>query len=178
MNKKIVFVIVFCLIFLFVLCGCINDNDTTNSGPKTFNWNAQNIADDLKSSTQMSGGSMKWKMDFESLNDGDTLILTDEISNITYTQFLYNATQISFNVKDYKAMGFNSTVVSFLFEGDITDSFNIGDNVKITVTIKNFEIVNETTGSNIEFEGYKEGSDPTGFLSLTQILPKTCIKKL
>ena len=75
-------------------------------------------------------------------------------------------------------MGFNSTKVVFLFEGDITDEYSIGDVVKITVTIKNFEIVNESTGSTIEFEGYEEGSEPTGIFSLTQILPKTCIEKI
>jgi hypothetical protein len=177
MNKKTAFIIVICLIFLFVLCGCTEDTDTMNSGSKTYTWNAQNWADDLKISTQMSGGSWKSKMDFETLNVGDTLIVTDEISNITYSEFFYDVTQISFDVQEYKVLLFNSSVVSFLFEGDITDSYTIGDTVKITVTIKNYEIANETAGGSIEFEGYEEGSDPKG-ISSTQILPTTCIKKI
>ena len=177
MKKKFLFSFFVLILFIFLfICGCTENSK--NSGSKTVDWDAQDMADDFDFSMKISGGKMSWTMDFKALEEGDKLILTDQISNISYTQFMFNSTQISFNVEEYKKMGVNSSMIGFLFDGNLTDEYNIGENVQISVTIKDFEISNESSGSNIKFEGYLEGSEPAGIFSLTQILPETCIEKI
>ena len=180
MYKKGFSVIIIVLVFLLT-SGCIEEKNVDvekQNDPKVVNWNAQEMVNDLDFSMKLSGGTMSWNMDFKSLEEGDTLILEDIIHNITYMPFIYNATQLSFNVEEYNTMGTNSSEVTFMFEGDIRAEYAIGDIVRITVTIQKYNVGNETTPTIIEIEGYNEGTSPgNDFLSLAQILPKTCIEK-
>ena len=180
MNKRIVPILLFIFILIFLLCGCSEQKNINDSSPKTVNWNAQEYIDDFRISSSLSGGEWKWKYSFDTLDEGDTLILSDKISNISYTEFLINSTSINFKTENYSKMGVSGNEVAFLFEGNITDRYFIDDNVKITLTIKDFEFKNESSGFNIEMEGYAEGSDleEIPFSFFTQILPESCIIKL
>ena len=140
----------------------------------------QEFIDDSSFSTSMSGGSMKWTVDYKSLNEGDTLIFTGKIYNVTYTSFMYNATIIYFDVENYTKMGVNSSEIAFLFEGNITDEYKIGDDVRITLTVKHFVYTNETSGASIDMEVFEEGWDQDKFIMsfFTQVLPESCIEKV
>jgi len=178
-EKKTVAIIVF-FIMLVLYCGCIEDKDGVDSTPKTVNMTAQELSNDVSFSTAMSGGVLKWTTGYKSLNEGDTLIITDKISNISYTNFLYNATTVIFNVENHTIMGTNTSTVGFLFEGDITDDYHIGDDVKITLTVKHFVYTNETTKMSLDMEVFEEGWDQEYFIThfFAQIIPDTCITKV
>ena len=66
-----------------------------------------------------------------SLEDGDTLNIQDTVSLIKYW-FEDDKTSITFTWQE----GYNATSISFYFEGNITNEFNVDDEVKITVNIK------------------------------------------
>ena len=186
MKKIFLLVVVICILLvsiialIFVFTG---ENDTckiTDTGPKTVNMNAQEFIDATSFSTKVSGGNMMWMLDYEGLNVGDTLIFTDVIYNITYTTFMYNATTILFDVEDYTKIGINASEVIFLFEDDLTDEYQIGDEVEITLTVMHFDYTNETSDISIDFEVFEEGWDAESFIShfLTQILPESTIRKV
>ena len=123
---------------------------------------------------------MKWISDYKSLDEGDTLVLTDTISNITYMPFFYNATTIYFDVDDYVSMGMPSSQIAFNFEGDITEQYKIGDEVKITLTVKHFVYENETTGIGLDVDVFEEGWNQEEFISnfYSQTLPAICIERI
>lgn len=180
MIRKITSIIIFFSIVFVICSGCIKEKHSTESDSKIVNWNAQDLIDDFSFSTSMSGGIMKWSANYKSLNEADTLILTDKISNITYTSFLHNATSIFFDVKDYTKMGMNASEVAFLFQGNITDKYQIGDNVKITLTVKHFVYTNETSKTSFDWDVFEEGWDQEYFIThfFAQILPENCITKI
>jgi hypothetical protein len=172
--------VLFGVVFIFVLDDRNNICKITDTEPKTVNMNAQEFIDATSFTTKMSGGNMKWMLDYEGLNAGDTLILTDVIYNITYTTFMYNATTILFDVEDYTRLGINASEVIFLFEDDLTDKYQIGDEVEITITVMHFDYTNESSNISIDFEVFEEGWDPESFIShfLTQILPERVLRKI
>ena len=182
-NKVISVLIITLLIFIIIFSGCTkntNDKNSKNIEPKVVHMTAQEFIDDFSFSTGISGGKMKWTTDYSSLNEGDTLILTDKIYNMTYTSFLYNATTISFDVEDYTRMGISASEVGLLFEGNVTEKYSINDTVRITLTVKHFVYTNETTGAVLDMEVFEEGWDQDKFMMsfFTQILPETCIEKI
>jgi len=180
MHKILSVAFILCLILTVFICGCISNKDNTKKlSPKTVTMTAQELANDMTFSMGSSGGVWKLTMGYSSLNEGDTLILTDKISNITYWESLYNATMVIFNVKNYTKMGINGSEISFLFEGNITDAYQIGDEVKITLTVKHFVYTNETSKMSLDTEVFNEGWNQEYFIThlFAQILPDTCIAK-
>jgi len=180
MHKILSVAATLCIVLVVFICGCTdNKNNTNKNSPKTVTMTAQEFANDASVSMGISGGVWKWTIDYKSLNEEDTLILTDKISNITYTSFLYNATSVIFDVKNYTRMGINASEVGFLFEGNITDAYHIGDDVKITLTVKHFVYTNETSKMSLDMEVFKEGWSQEYFIThfFAQILPDTCIAK-
>jgi hypothetical protein len=181
MNKTLSIIVIACLITTVFICGCTSNKDNTgNISPKTVTMTAQEFINGASFSMGMSGGVWKWTLDYKSLREGDTLILTDKIYNITYTSFLYNATTISFDTENYTKMGINASEVVFLFEGDITDQYHVGDDVRITLTVKHFVYTNETSKMSLDMEVFKEGWSQESFIThfFTQILPDSCIIKV
>jgi hypothetical protein len=174
-----VIVVIFLLLAIFS-CGCTEKNNEDSTGPKTVYMNAQDFINDFSFSTSTAGGKMTWKLDYKSLNEGDTLILTDKIYNITHTGFWSNSTSIFFDVEDYVRLGVNASEVVFQFEGNMTNEFDIGDNVRITLTVKHFLYTNETSGATFNMDVFEEGWDQEKFMMnfLTQILPKSTIEKI
>lgn len=181
MRNKVFTILIICLLTIVLFSGCTeNNNKSKNIETKTIHMTAQEFIDDFSFSTSMSGGNMNWATDYSSLNEGDTLILTDKIYNMTYTSFMYNATTIYFDVEDYTRMGISASEVGLLFEGNITDKYSIDDTVRVTLTVKHFVYTNETTGAVLDMEVFEEGWDQNKFMMsfFTQILPETCIEKI
>lgn len=201
MNIKIVIFVIF-LVTTSFLYGCLEkkesnsknsieevSNDKTN---KTVYMNAQELIEDFEYSISFKAGSTKWIWGYKSLNDGDTLVLNETISNIQYNEtILYNSTNISFNVDSNKSNDFDNNFLNLLFEGNLTNKFSVGDKVKITVTIEEFIYGNDTSSKYFEIDVFKEGwnadeflSNQTGFSvmslfgSFLQILPESCIEKI
>ena len=84
-------------------------------------------------------------INFDSVNDGDTLIIQDTISNISYDS---NTTTVTFEWAEGNTTG--SLVLSF--EGDITDSYQAGDGVKITLKIKRVKFTYEIQEAAIYYD--------------------------
>ena len=86
---------------------------------------------------------------YNSLNDGDLIIIKDVIDIIFHDQKM-DATLVSF---EWTENG-TSNLLEFMFKGDLTPIFSLGDEVKISVTIK---YVNFTYNElNYEMEIYNE----------------------
>lgn len=94
---------------------------------------------------------MTW---FNSLNEGDTFILTDAVDNITYYDE-YNVTLIAMK------SSVNSSILPISIEGDISDNIMIDDDIEITLHLIKVtyvqQIYNETW--TYEIETFKESWD-------------------
>jgi len=180
MHKIPSMIFVIILIIAIFCCGCTEKNNEDSTEPKTVYMNAQDFINDFSFSTSTAGGKLTWKIDYKSLIEGDILILTDKIYNITHSGFLFGITSIYFDVEDYVRLGINASEIGFQFEGNITNEFEIGDNVRITLTVKHFLYTNETSGASFDMEVFEEGWDQEKFMMnfLTQILPKSTIEKI
>jgi len=71
------------------------------------------------------------KLFYNSSNAGDTIIIQDNISKLSYDE-ISNTTTVSFEWDDYGSIG----TLYFLFEGNITKQHSPGDRVNITLTLK------------------------------------------
>jgi hypothetical protein len=176
------FVIAASLVFLFVGDNVNPVGNDVNGGGTTGNtviMTAQQYNDDIDFTLDTSEG---WVMNVEyrSLEEGDTLILKDRIYKIERQSFSVDATSISFDVDDYTRIGVDASEIAILIEGDITDEYEVGDNVRITVTVKHFEYTNETSGATFDMEVFEEGWNQNSFMAnfFTQILPKNVIEKV
>ena len=190
MQKKMSMAVVIILLIAIFFCGCTDNNNEDSIEPKNNNedsiepktvyMTAQDFINDFIFSTSLAEGKMTWKSDYKSLNEGDTLVLTDKIYNITHTGFISGITNIYFDVEDYVRLGVNASEIVFQYEGNITNEFAIGDNVRITLTVKHFLYTNETSGATLDMEVFEEGWDQEKFMMnfLTQILPKSTIEKI
>lgn len=89
------------------------------------------------------------KIFYYSLNTGDTIIIQDTISNISYN-INSDTTTVSFN---WDVNGSIETLY-FLFEGNIINQYHEGDKVNITITIQRVTFSNN--GINYDLELYAE----------------------
>ena len=87
----------------------------------------------------------------ESFDDGDTIIVKDQIHNLTYNA-LENVTIIRFS-------SYPSTDVSV--EGDITNEFQEGDRVTLTSSIIHVTFTQQLQGESwtFHYETFKDGWD-------------------
>jgi hypothetical protein len=85
---------------------------------------------------------------FATLEDGDTLIIHDTIDDISYNSET-DITKVTFDTSEE---GDLSSTLNYPFEGDITGSYQVGDEVKITVTIKYVKETYELLGNPWDFE--------------------------
>jgi hypothetical protein len=130
---------------------------------------AQNIDNDTKKITS-------W---IQSLDHGDTLLIRDNINNLTYIE--------AFN---YTAIEFESLLgEGFPIEGNITDTFEVGDHVDIKLSIINVTYTQQVGGEiwTLQQETFDEGWDrinntfvpiPKKYLSFsefdeTRVIPMT-----
>jgi len=142
------------LLIVFVHCGCV-ENESETPIVMTFG----ELIDDYKSTYNWEAA---YQTDnFTSLKDGDLLILRDQIYNLTY-QVDENTTYIEFN----SSTGLDNF---FPIQGNITDSFSIGDIVEIRLhVIKVIFSTLDTTDRlvTIERETFKEYWDASNNTSI------------
>ena len=93
--KKIGYIIgLICLILIIILSGCTeNDNEKNVLPPQTYTRIVKQVFEDILPDLEWIDG---FQLLFTTLKDGDTLIIKDSISNITYYPDL-NSTVISFD---------------------------------------------------------------------------------
>ena len=82
---------------------------------------------------------------FSSLNEGDILIMQDIISETEYNSEV-DATNIVFSFVSGDGTGYQR----FWFEGDITNTYAVEDEVKITVNIKHVSFSIEPMNYDLE----------------------------
>jgi len=149
MKKEIFMVSMFCLILVLFTCGCTQqENGGTNSGTttgKTYTMTAKEVEIDMITESDYSTYMIFL---YATLEDGDTLIIHDTIDNISYVSET-DITKVTFDTSEDGDM---SSSLNYPFEGDITSSYQVGDEVKITVTIKYVHETYEFLGSPWDFE--------------------------
>jgi len=140
------------------------DNETHEYGPfpqqcfhhvnpadKTVTMTFEEFANDLASDyNNQTKTATYW---FQSLNDGDTVIVHDTIHNVSYSQS-----------EDHTNIEFNSLLErSFAIQGDITHDFATGDTIEIKMHIISLTFTQSMTSTNedwtIKMETMKEGWD-------------------
>jgi len=144
--KKGVFVLsIIILMLLLFTCGCTQQDDSENGG-KTVTMTARELQNDVSSDTDWS---TYYTMLYTSLDDGDSLIIQDTVSNISYNLDT-DTTTLTFEwIED----GENNSLALY-FEGDITITYQPGDKVKISVKIEYVKFSYEDF--NFELEIYEE----------------------
>jgi hypothetical protein len=153
MKKQILGICIVVLMLVALISGCAekdNSGNVDSSEPKTVTMNAQEYSDDID--LQITGTSVK--SDLKSLKDGDTLIFQDIISAITYDETT-DITTVEFEYEEaMDGGGTYTSTVTLIFEGDITNLYEVGDNVKATLTIKRITVtINEMA---LDMEIYEE----------------------
>jgi len=146
MKRPIAIISIVCLMLVLVSCGCTEEENGGNgTGPsgQTVTMTAEELFNDMEMDTD-------WEtyitMGFTSLDEGDTLVVQDNISNITYNPEI-DGTEIIF---EYPGQGGGSSSTKFLIESDITDSFSLDDEVKIAMTIKHVTFTYNGTAYDME----------------------------
>jgi hypothetical protein len=108
---------------------------------------------------------------YNSSNQGDIIIIQDNISNLYYDE-ISNTTTISFNWDKNGSIG----NLYFLFEGDITNSYKIGDKVNITVTLIRVNFTHKNI--NYDLELYAESWISEEYFKENLIKPSDISKAL
>lgn len=125
-----------------------NENGNGNGATgNTFTMNAEELLNDMNIETDYA---TYMKTDFISMQEVDSLIFMDAISEIQYLTDV-DATEIVFTIKIGETE-WKST--RFFFMGNITDSYKVGDFVRITVTITHATFTID--GMDVDIEIYKE----------------------
>lgn len=156
MRNKIKYIVIgMLLLFAIGFSGCTeqnnngsdgNDNGTTTGNE--FRMNATQLLDDMDTQSDFA---TYLTLDFISMEEGDTLIFMDTISDIQYLNDV-DATKIVFKINVTETQ-WKST--QFYFTGNITSSYKVGDFVKITVTIKHVTL-SDVQGMDIDIEIYEQ----------------------
>lgn len=155
MKKEIILVSIIVAIGLVVLLsGCIENNDSKDKGgsteAKTVTMNAQEFGEDMGFEQP---SETVFKTYFKSLDDGDTLIFQDLISDITYDETT-DITTIEFEYSQGEGEGTYTSTNEFIFDGNLTGDYSVGDEVRITVTIKHVTFTMQ--GMTLDIEVYEE----------------------
>ncbi len=127
MKKLVVSIITLFISLLIFFSGCLNlgeNDDEKNAIIMTAREHNEDITIDTNTNNSFS------KL-YNSLNDGDLIIIKDVIDSIFYNQ-KRDATLVSF---EWTENG-TSNLLEIIFEGDLTPIYFLGDEVEISVTIK------------------------------------------
>ncbi len=143
MKKHVVFAVA-CLFIVIFNCGCLESGEG-----KVITMTIEEFVNDYKQS--IDNDTKKITYSLKSLNDGDTLIIKDTLNDIVYNES-YNDTMIDFETM----IGY-----SFFIEGDITNTFNIGDMIELTLHIIKVTYLEQDPYTDeiwtIEQDTFKEG---------------------
>ena len=165
MKNKILVSIVFILMVLVILIGCFedkkddtDDNTTTYEGD-VYTWSIQRFMEDQN----IEGNITAWQLyktgitiSYDTLEDGDTLIIKDKIpEDISYSSE-QDITLIPFTIGKIDDIGGGvQTTYNVLIKGDITDEFSPGTDFTFTVHIKHINVTAENfmnSGESIKLD--------------------------
>ncbi len=182
-NKSILKKIIFLIIIIFIIIGFIqiggiyidiNDSIDKQDSIELI-MTAKEHNSDIEIDTNIADG---YKLLYNSLKDGDRLIIRDVISSISYYPEV-DATKIVFEWSENEK---NDSLEVFI-KGDITSEYFKGDEVKISVTIKyvnfifnNYSFEMEIFNEQWESEEYFYENAGTILLGFKPI-PKSAISK-
>jgi hypothetical protein len=149
MKKIFAIVCMLCLGPVLFISGCTEqDNSGANGGTttgNTYTMTAKEVFADMNTDTDWS---TYIKMLYTTLEDGDILIIHDTIDNISYS-LETDRTMVIFDASEEGDM---SSSLVYPFEGNLTDSYQVEDEVKITATIKYVHETYEQGGSSMDYE--------------------------
>ena len=152
-HKHIVVGILVISAMIFSGCTEQNNNGSNGNGNGTttgneFRMNAAQLLDDLDTQSDFA---TYLTLDYKSMEEGDTLVFTDKISEVQYINDV-DATKIVFKINVTETQ-WKST--QFFFKGDITSSYKVGDTVRIIVTIKHVTL-SDVQGMDLDMEIYEQ----------------------
>lgn len=165
-KVTIAVLIIFCFITAIFICGCSEQNNNTG---KTVTMTAKEHLEDIETIY----GTDEITTNFNSLDEGDTLIIQDTILNINYDDAA-DRTIIVF----VSTEGELSDSMKFEFEGKLTDSFYNDEQVRITVKIKH--VVFSYQNISYDMELYEEQWVSEEYFNSYRYkpLPQSCITKI
>ncbi len=161
----ITILVIFCFITAIFICGCTEQNNNGSSGKKVTM-----TAKEYYNDQETIQGPDNTTINFKSLDEGDTLMIQDEIFKISY-EIDFDKTIMLFVDEENLEEG-----VFFEFEGDLTGNYFINDQVRITVKIKKVIFSNQNISIEL-FEGQwvdEEYFNTNGY----KPLPPSCITKI
>lgn len=182
MKKSIISLLLLTVIFIiffsiYIRFGIeVKKDDVKGDGRSTFTMTAKEHNDDISVDIDEGDG---FSLLYNSLGDGDLLIILDTISDIYY-DISTDITTVKFEWIEEN----ETDHLDILFEGDIINSYQPGDEVKISVTIKyvtfsykdfNFEM--EIYEEQWESEDYYRSNVDSGGDGFKP-LPQSCIEKV
>jgi len=152
MKKKILGICIVVLMLVALVSGCTENkttdsNDDNNGGGttgNTYTMTAKEMQDDMTMDTDWA---TYIKILYTTLADGDTVVIQDTITEISYDSET-DRTTVTFEWTEDEVTG----SLNLPFEGDITATYQAGDEVKVTVTIKHVEFTYETSGASMDYE--------------------------
>lgn len=163
MNRAIVASLLVCMLAVMATAGCLEDGGSGEAQATTMTWKEFN--NDMTQNVNRS--TMTVTMQLQSLDEGDTLVIKDQVADMDHRV----------------ARGRSLTAVNFssypqrpiTVEGDITDEFAVGDNMKLTTDIINITFTTEQQGQTITYdlEWMKEGWDTAN--NTQKPFPQRCI---
>lgn len=160
---------IFCFTVLIFICGCTEQNNNNGIDEVKITMSPKEHFND-KETIQ---GSDNITINYKSVDDGDKLAIQDTIFKISY-DYIYNKTIVLFVWGEED----ESDSMFFEFEGNITDSFFIGDQVKITVKIKH--VIFSYQDVTYDMELYEEQWVSEEYYNSNRYkpLPVSCIVKI
>ena len=138
MRRAILVTVMLILSLIVLTCGCTQQDSTLVI-------TVQQLQNDRQ--TNLSADYLTFTIGLKSYKEGDSITIEDKISNISYDSENHR-TECTFDVVSNEAV-FDFTI--FYFKGDLTGTYKKGNNVRITVTIKQVEISMEFGNSTITY---------------------------
>ena len=178
MKKELISLGLACIIIVILFCGCTQQDDNGTNGD-TVTMTVKELYDDMAP----PGGILSLTVLYDSLEDGDTLILQDTIPEITYVSDT-QSTNIRYEWVEEHNNGTLTKSRTIRIEGDITDEFQVRDEFKLTVKIKHVTISNPLGEGEIELEIFEEEWVSEEYFienlanSGLKPLPRSCIEKI
>jgi len=149
MKKKILGICIVVLMLVALVSGCTENNSNNNGGtdttPQTYTWTAKQFIDDMPMDLDWSDGL---QLLHTTLKDGDTVIIQDTITEVSYDS-VTDRTTITF---EWTIGDGGPSAFSPVFEGNLTDTYSVGDNVEITATMKYVTFTDDSTGTSMTYE--------------------------
>lgn len=147
MKKTILGIGIVLLMLVMLISGCTDSDEESDNGGttgNTYTMTAKEFNDDM---TMDTDGTTYVTHGYTSLEGGDTLIIQD-----TITEILYDSVTDSTTVTFEWIEGEVPSSLNLPFEGNITGSYQVGAEVKVTVKIKHVTFTLEVGEMSIDYD--------------------------